>query len=308
MITAAGCTISLDSREQADFFFVSHAHSDHIAGVHKGSKIVASPETIELISATYGIESKKNDDFSEKCNASMLDAGHMLGSKQLFIEDLQEGKAIVYTGDFQMEKSRTVKPIEIKEADVAIVDSTYPYPEVIFEEKSKVEESIAKWTSKAMEKGIVLFGAYKMGKAQELISILNSNGIMPWVSKGILNINKVYEKNGIRLNYLSTYKDDSLEGGNFVGISESRDIRQLGHMLEKIHGKRVYTAVVTGFAKTMHFGTDMQFALSDHADFKQTVEYINDVHAKEIVAYGKNSKIMAANLARMGINATPFDR
>ncbi len=308
MLNTAGCTISLDNNEHADFSFVSHAHSDHIAGVHKNSNVVASQETVELISVAYGIESVRITEFDNRCKASLLDAGHMLGSKQLFIEDFQEGKAIVYTGDFQMERSMTVKPIEIRQADIAIIDSTYPYPEVEFESKEEVGEKIAEWAEKTAEKGIVLFGAYKMGKSQELISILNARGITPWVSKGILNVNKVYEKNGVRLDYLSTYNGDELDGGNFVGISETRNIKQLGGMLEKIYEKRVYTAVVTGFAKTLHFGTDMQFALSDHADFKQALDYINEVQAKEIITYGKGSEVLAANLAKKGIKAVSFWR
>ncbi len=311
MLSLKNYAISLDRNEpHADMHFVSHAHSDHIRGARKNKRITASNETIELINAVYGSDIKPENAAFGHAKIELLSAGHMLGSKQLFVEDYESGKSIVYTGDFQMERSDTVKPIETKMADIAIIDSTYPYAQVKFGSKEEVKENMARWVNKALEKGNVLFTAYRMGKAQELVKLLNNYGIIPLVSKDIDQINKVYIKHGIKLEYMSAYDEkldcDDAVKGNFAGITDLRDIEGLAKALEKVYAKRTYTAMATGFAKTIRFGTDAQFALSDHADFSQAVAYLEEVQPKIVFAYGPNSKVMAANLARIGYNAFPL--
>ncbi len=311
MLLFKNYAISLDRNEpNASMHFVSHAHSDHISGARKSKRITASSETIDLINAVYGSDVHEESLSYDHAKIELLSAGHMLGSKQLFIEDYESGASFVYSGDFQMERSDTVSPIEIKKADIAIIDSTYPYPDVRFGSKEEVKESLANWVSKALEKGNVLFTAYRMGKAQELIKILNGNGIVPLVSKEIDKVNKVYIRHGIKLEYMSAY-DETLDceeavKENFVGITDLRDIRRLAKAIEKVYAKRAYTAIATGFAKTVRFETDAQFALSDHADFSQAIAYLEEVQPRAVFTYGPNSVIMAANLEKAGYNAVPL--
>ncbi len=97
-------SISLDRNEKnSSLAFISHAHSDHIAAAKSKMrpKIISSLETCSLMDTAYGI----NPELYEGSNdgISMLDAGHMLGSKQLCI-DAGNGRT-VYTGDYQMQRS-----------------------------------------------------------------------------------------------------------------------------------------------------------------------------------------------------------
>ena len=82
---------------------------------------------------------------------------------------------------------------------------------------------------------------------------------------------------------------------------------QLIGKISAFYGKAVFTAVATGFAKIMRFGTDAQFALSDHADFYQAVEYIDKVCPEKIYTVGKGRKTFAQNLANEGYNASPME-
>jgi len=187
--------IALDvSDKNADLNFISHAHADHIKGAKKNTNAIASDETHELIKVRNGIELNIK---SIPSSFKLLDAGHILGSKQLFIES-SLGYSILYTGDYQLQESCVAKKIEAKEADILIIDSTYPYLNVKFDERSEVEDAIRKYVLMKLEKGIVLFGAYSLGKAQELIKILNNASIIPVVDKRISKINKVYKSFGIR--------------------------------------------------------------------------------------------------------------
>lgn len=308
MLTLNDTNISLDRREPgSDIDFVSHAHSDHTAAVRSSKMLLASDQTIQLIERASGKQVARPETYK---GVRLLEAGHMLGSRQLCVDDASTGKRIIYTGDFQMEGSKTSRPIEITQADTVILDSTYCEPWIEFEKKEDIEAQIRDWTQAQLEKGIVLFTAYAMGKAQELIAILNESGITPIVSKKVSRVCGIYTKNGIGLKYASVYDEgsdyESIMRGGFVGITDARDLTPLKASLSGIHNKQVSTAVVTGWSKVFRFDTDMQFPFSDHADFKQSLDYINATGAKSIYTYGPNSGRFAENLQKLGHDAAPF--
>lgn len=308
MLHANGYRISLDRKaEGSDIDFISHAHSDHIAAARSSKNILASTQTLALIGAVTGKPVLGTVDHAN--GAELLDSGHMLGSKQLCIDDTEKGKRIVYTGDFQMQHSRAAAQIRISQADTIIIDSTYPKPSIKFDDRQEVELSIQRWTEQRLERGIVLFTAYAMGKAQELITIMNESSVVPVVSKKIGAMSKVYNSNNMKLDYMALSQDADLEGimrCNFVAITENRDLLGLKQKLQEATGKRVFTAIATGFAKEFAFATDVQFALSDHADFWQSKDYIDATGAKEVLTYGSSRELFAAHLKMHGYNARPF--
>ena len=308
MIHSSGLALSLDRKEKgATVDFISHAHTDHIASAKSSKNIIASKETVELLEEFRGI--RINQAALPK-SVRLLDAGHILGSKQISIEDEVNGRKITYTGDFQLQKSRACNSIEMKDADTVIVDSTYFDPGIKFDPREETESAIQFWTELKLMSGIVLFGTYSVGKAQELIAILNEQGIVPVVSKKISSASEIYIKNGIKLDYASsTHNVDDYEQlirGNFVGIVENSSLRGVGARLNSKYGKQISTAVATGMSMMMGFGTDVQFALSDHADFSQVIDYINATGAKRIFTYGQNAQHLAHNLGKAGYNALPY--
>ncbi len=311
MLYVNGYAVSLDRREHgADIDFVSHGHSDHIAAARKGSRILASSETVQLVKRVH----KRNiEPYEHRRHGwlKLLNAGHIFGSRQLCMDDYSTGRRIVYTGDYQMQSARAAEPIEVVEADSVVIDSTYPHPRIRFERRAEVESAIQRWAACAESNGIALLGAYALGKSQELIAILNEVGIRPVVSRKINAVNEIYTEHGIKLEYASAYKrepdHEEALSRNFVGIVESNKLMDLAWRLGRAHGKRVHTAVATGFANAFKFPTEAQFALSDHADFRQAVDYIDATGADAVYTYGKGARELAENLARLGYNATQFD-
>ena len=308
MIRLEDCSVSLDRRERgADIDFISHAHSDHISAARKSRGVLSSDETAELIGAAYGIEVARHGGKGFE----LLDSGHMLGAKQLYIRDIGGGTSTVYSGDFQMQGSYACPPIAVRHADIAIVDSTYPYPEVAFEDHGAVAEDIVRMVDAALNRGIVLFTAFRTGKAQELIAIMNGSGIVPVVSRRISEANMVYRKHGVMLDYASAYEDDTadferLVSHNFVGIVDTRNVHQLAARLADVHARKVSTAIASGLTKEFRFNYDMQFPLSSHADFRQAVQYIERVNPEMVMTYGKERELMARNLTSCGIEAKSF--
>ena len=299
--------ISLDRKEHdSDIDFISHAHSDHISAAKSSDEVIASAETAQLLSRAKRINIRA---CQKKINGiRLLDSGHMLGSKQIRIEHA-DGQTVTYTGDFALQKHFTCKPIEILETETLIIDSTYSSPEIRFDPKKEVEAAMELWSNRKVNQGIVLFGVHAMGKAQEVTKILNNAGLVPFVTDGIASVNRVYQANGVDLDYLAGLNADGEPregGGNFVGIVETHKLDDMAGALVRNTGRRVFRAAATGFAKMFRFNTDVQFPLSDHADFRQSVYYIEASNPKKILTYGSNSETFAMNLNRAGYNAEPF--
>ncbi len=308
-LAVSGHEISLDERDASSTInFVSHAHSDHTGAVNKSKPILASELTLDLIEARKGIEVKRQKELS---GTKLLPSGHIMGSKQLYAET-NNGLSVLYSGDFQMDKPILAEKLEPIQADILIIDSTYPDPEVKFDEKEEVVMAMQHYVASKLEKGIVLFGAYSLGKAQDIIKILNDVGISPIVDRKISKINSIYKKNGFNLSYSSIYEDEedfnNAIKGNFVGIVENSKLKELSISLSRAYSKRVFTAVATGFAKTFNMGCDVQFPLSDHADFSQSIDYIESCRPKIIYTFGRgsNPSIFAKNLSKIGYNAHRF--
>ncbi len=308
-LPVSGVELSLDERDKnSSVNFVSHAHSDHTTGVNKTKPIFASPITHDLIEARKGIEIKRCNELK---NTTLLPSGHIIGSKQLYAET-DNGYSVLYSGDFQTDTPILAEKIITKHADILIMDSTYPNPEVVFDDKQEVTEAIRSYVNNKLEKGIILFGAYSLGKAQDLVKILNDIDIVPVVDKKISTINSIYRDHGVNLKYASFYEDEEAfeehTKGNFVGIVENNKLGNLSVSLGKAYSKRVFTAVASGFAKIFNMHVDVQFPLSDHADFKQSVSYIEMCSPKLIYTFGPgaNPSVFAKNLSKLGYNAHRF--
>jgi Cft2 family RNA processing exonuclease len=296
--------ISLDTRDpQANLYFVSHAHSDHTSGVRKSHRILCSEITRDLVEQRV----KYSIDLAPlPSGARMLNSGHMFGSRQLLLEP-ENGSTILYTGDYQMQKSPAAEEIEISHADIVIMDSTYPFVNVTFDDREEVIASIQSYIRDKGRFGSILFGAYAMGKAQELVRICNDMGISPLVDTGVARMNRVYSNHGMRLDY--TVRDLAAGVGErdfyeTVWIASTHNMEKVKQYVADLNN-RIFTAVATGFAKMMRFGTDVQFALSDHADFSQALQYLEICEPKYVYTCGSGAATFAKNLKAHGYEAAP---
>src|SRR6267143_1947184 len=113
-----GLDLWLDPWDEQPTAFVSHAHSDHI-GNHR--EVILSQTTAKLMAARLpGGRIENSLPFGtnlEFRNAaiSLLPAGHILGSAQIYIET--EGKSLLYTGDFKLRHGKSAEPAQWRHAD-----------------------------------------------------------------------------------------------------------------------------------------------------------------------------------------------
>jgi putative mRNA 3-end processing factor len=272
---SSGMRIGLDNGE-GDISFISHAHSDHLNGAAKREVVIASKETLELAALKANI--------SVPPNVKLLDSGHILGSKQLFLEG--DGATMVYTGDLRIRESILFNGAEVKECDKLIIDGTYADPSYKFPDYIELYDEIARWVKENINANIII-GCYELGKTQELIKILNDYvGIAPIINEKAERFCRIYERYNIKLDRLvigSAEAEEEMKRGFVALVPMHQAKRYFARRLSEAFGRKTLCAVATGWALHYRYNVDKGFALSDHADFYDLKSYIEQSGAKGVV-------------------------
>ncbi len=274
-------------REVAVF---THIHADHIKyfetslGVY--DVILCSPETKELLMALKGKASlgirrnfialpyKQTYDYKDE-RITLYPNKHMLGAVQVLVED-REGARIVYSGEFYFP---TTKPIK---SDVLVLDATFGDPSQI---TRCTREEIIDWLVVLVKKelknaSLCILG--HRGKLQEVMEILSRAKVeVPFLCEPIeYRLCCAYQEFGVDLGQVISLGDDAAKR---VISSGERHILfyLLGPSLHRLPPVK-YTKIRASrwgtttepFCKT---GQDyFVVALSDHADFGGTMEFVRE--------------------------------
>jgi putative mRNA 3-end processing factor len=292
-------TLGIETAKEADIVYVSHAHSDHLIRTKK--HVLASKETIGLM--RLGLKRDITPCTETLEGVELHNAGHILGSTQLRFTN---GHTTVHTGDMKLRDGFTTRGAKPLECDTLYIDATFGDPAFSFPSKEIITELICQWTAEKTKQGMVIFGAYKTGKAQELIALLNEGtGIEPVVDDSIEERCKVYEKHGVKLERIPMSRDDSYEAAlsNGVVILPFHKINAImAREASELYGVNVDCALVTGWSMKYRYPVPA-FPLSDHGGFDEIVEYVETAKPKKIVCkYGDASRLID-ELRRRGFNA-----
>ncbi|MBI5046358.1 hypothetical protein HZC07_01355 [Candidatus Micrarchaeota archaeon] len=287
-IPCKNLTIGLDD-PQGDISFLSHAHSDHTKGIKKQKRIMASKETIELA------QLEPEEILDTHPDTKMIDAGHILGSRQLVVEE--DGAKTVYTGDFSVKPNIFGWKADIEECDKLIMEATYGSSEYRFPPLEDIYAQIARWAEKNnKESKNIIIGSYELGKAQQLIKIVNEIGIAPIVMEKTERFCSVYEKFGVPLDRIEigTQEAEEIMKKPFVAIVPMhRAKRYFAARLAEAFERETVCAAATGWALHYRLNVDEAFPLSDHADFDELVYYVEQTGAKEVEFFcGDGAKVL----------------
>ncbi|OIO25741.1 hypothetical protein AUJ14_03410 [Candidatus Micrarchaeota archaeon CG1_02_55_22] len=288
---------------------VTHAHSDHSSFASRPSEILASQTTRELIVARGGrAPAPAIDSLSlDSVHAELFEAGHVLGSKQLYAE--ADGASFVYTGDFNPVESLTTPSAGVRECDTLFMECTYGRQEYSFPDRFAIYEDLSGWVKQNQSEGaITVFGAYTLGKTQELVACLNEYaGIAPVVTPAAKRFSDVYERNNIKQDCIdnsSVEAASELKGAFTAIVPSNKATVQLAAVLQEHYCRPVRIAQATGWANNSSLaGAHRAFALSDHADFNGLMDYALSTNAKTVYCTHGFSAEFAQSLRSKGINA-----
>ncbi len=292
----------LDPRGRKSLAFVSHAHSDH-TGHHQ--QIFCSPLTARLnavrermapdrfLTADFG----KKMDF-EGWSGTLIPAGHVLGSAQLFFES-EEG-SLLYTGDFKRHQGLSSEAAGACHAETLIMETTYGLPKYQFPPAEESRLRLLTFCHETMDEGRVpvLLG-YSLGKAQEILAAIADCGFPIMTHPSITNMVAIYTEAGIPMPLCAAW--DPEHTADHVVVcppNASKALRTL---------KNCRVATVTGWAldpgTRYRMGVDAAIPLSDHADYAGLMAHVEAVSPKRVLTLHGFAQEFARDLRRLDIEA-----
>ncbi len=271
---------------------ITHAHYDHLGGLQQSLRrckaVIMTPATRDLLTVLRGQTSLKNGnvynlDYGQTLSydgerITLYPADHILGAAQVLVED-KDGARIVYTGDFRMSST------PVLEADVLVLEATYGNPFQVRPFSKIVEKALVSLVASELRHGPLYIFGYN-GKLQEVMQILHDNEVeAPFIlPEKVFHTTKVCERYGMRVGKVLAANEE-----------EARDITRRNephvafyHMNSKRYvGRDCCRICVSGWEfsgpRRQVAPNEHIVALSDHADFKELLQYVSESNPKLVI-------------------------
>ncbi|RLG46303.1 MAG: hypothetical protein DRN90_06700 [Thermoproteota archaeon] len=285
---------------------ITHAHSDHVPrDVRKPkSELITTPITGNALKSVFRApeELLTISSFGKELEVGNLRvtpfiAGHVPGSAMFLLEkgDLR----VLYTGDVNPRGGLAVEgPADVPEADVLIIESTYGNPKFRFPDQDLVRAKIVEWVLSVVSEGsIPVFSVYPLGKAQEVIALLNkTTNLRVLVTEDVARMSAACQP-AFKLKYEKLQEVQDPKVAVIKGPCSS----------VPLEGK---LAIATGWAlilkpKRVH----RAFPLSSHADFDGLLEIVKRSRAKEVyTVFGFSYDFTSYLKMKLSVKAAPLGR
>ena len=294
----------------------THIHDDHMIHFDRSKgfqTIVMSEETRALLELRHNDLIYRSNVVSLPMNGiyekdglqiEFKPSSHMLGAVQVAVMT-PEGNRLGYSGDFGWPLEDVIKVGSL------VVDSTYGSPESVRSySQADADEAFREIVAKRIKRGPILIKAHR-GTLHRALELLNDLVSCPVIaSKKKIEEASVHEKYG----YCICKIIDSES-------TEVREFRKMGRFIElyyigeqTLYGGANSTVInltanwVNGSYPYLEISdSTYNIAISDHADFNETLEYVRETEAKIVMTDSTRSN-NAADLAnaitkRLGIKA-----
>jgi putative mRNA 3-end processing factor len=285
---------------------ITHAHSDHARPGH--GAVLATPETLALMRTRMGhdLGGATADPLPTGETLTVGDttlrlapAGHVLGSAQVVLE--YHGSRAVISGDYKRAPDPTCSPFEPIPCDVFVTEATFGLP--VFRHPPAAGE-IAKLLAsvRLFPDRTHVVGAYSLGKAQRVIALLRAAG---WHAPIYLHgahipLCATYESLGVSLGELrpaTVAGTQDLIGQIVLAPPSAIADRWARRLTDPV------VAMASGWMRVRQrakaSGIELPLVISDHADWPELLQTIEDVAAPEIwVTHGNEEALIHAATAR----------
>jgi putative mRNA 3-end processing factor len=280
---------------------ITHGHSDHARAGH--GAVLATRQTLDIMALRYG------DGFAGTTEAAVLGktqsingvsvtfhpAGHVLGSAQIAVE--HAGTRIVASGDYKRRPDATCLPFEPIRCDVFITEATFGLP--VFRhppdrgEIGKLMKSAAQFPERSH-----LVGAYALGKAQRVISLIRAAGYGSpiYIHGALAKLCDYYQGQGIDLGEL---QPATVEPGSKLDFSGAIVVGPPSAFADR--WARRFPDPISCFAsgwmrirqRAKQGGVELPLIISDHSDWDELIATIRETGASEVwVTHGREEALV----------------
>ena len=230
-------------------------------------------------------------------------AGHIIGSSQIRVE--HRGEVWVFSGDYKTEDDGLATPYEPVRCHTFITECTFGLPAFSWRPQEEVMDQINTWWAGARSEGrtAVLF-AYSLGKAQRLLSLLDTSIGEIFTHGAIENMNEVVREVAplppTRLVTRETQKTE-LKGSLVLAPPSAHGSPWIRKMVP------FETAAASGWmafrGARRRRAVDRGFVLSDHCDWEGLLKSIQATRAERVICTHGYSEIFARYLQDRGYDA-----
>jgi len=222
---------------------------------------------------------------------------------------VENGQKVLYTGDlctrdrFGLEGGRPVK------TDVLIIESTFGSKRWRFPPREEIGGVMRDWIEDnlAQDRSVALF-TYPLGKSQLILSFLGD--LQPYLLDNVLTSTRLVEEGGEERFRYRCFEEKALEQPSLMICSSGA--RKSAALESKVRNGKVKTAVVTGWALmpgcARRMGVDEAFALSDHADYEELLEFVRGCDPRMVYTnHGYDEELAKAIRNELGMAAQSVD-
>ena len=273
----------------------THIHDDHMADFDRSKgfqNLVMSQGTYRLLIAErnadleyrenfYPVEYRERFEIQDGSTVSLIPSNHMLGSSQVLLE-LPTGRRVGYSGDFGWPLNEVIQVEEL------VVDSTYGSPNSVRHySQESAEARLQEIVCQSLRKGPVHIKAHR-GTIERVLHILSSDVAVPVLaSKRLIKSARVYQNYGFAVGQLEEH--DSCTGRTVQLEQSYVRLYSKGDSWGNTGPDDGTTIVCSAFMVSPHdpcleiTNRSYKIGLSNHADFNETMEYIEATGAKVVV-------------------------
>ncbi len=233
----------------------------------------------------------------------LLPAGHIAGSAMLHVTRISDNASLLYTGDFKTRRSRTAESVNFLTADTLILETTFGLPGYEFPSQMEVDAEVLRFIDDCFSDGATpVLLAYSLGKAQEVLALLEENGIPALLHPAAVEMTRVCRDAGVTGLPEPVAFDGHAPPGHVV-IAPPNSVRT--NLLRGLKSKR--TAMLSGWALQpgagFRYRVDAMIPFSDHADHPGLLECVQRVRPKRILTVHGYEREFAAELRARGMDA-----
>ncbi len=297
----------IDPWRPVDRALITHGHADHARPGH--ARYLATDLAAPVMHHRLGAISLDTVGYGETqkiggASVSFHPAGHVPGSAQIRVE--VKGEVWVVSGDYKTEPDRLSTPFEPVRCHSFITECTFGLPVFKWLPEDEIAQQINTWwADNAAEGRFSLLGAYSLGKAQRVLSLLDPD-IGPILTHGAVeNTNAVLRTQGIPLPH-TVHVTPDLKAADHPGAMIIAPPSALGSTWSR-RFRPASTSFASGWMRLRGVrrrrAVDRGFTISDHADWTGLNAAIEATGAQSVYTTHGYTEIFSRWLSEKGLDA-----